>query len=156
VVTVKRQHPEQAWSYALELPHDPRAPRIARTTLRAVLTLHGLGGVLDCAELLASEMVTNAYQHTGGPSSMRLRNREERLRVGVWDTDPYVPPPFDHRGRPRPAEAGCDENGRGLLLVPLCASDWGGYALGEEPFGASGKLLWFEVAHGREAFGVAV
>jgi len=28
----------------------------------------------------------------------------------------------------------------------ICADNWGGYALGDELFGRSGKLLWFELA----------
>ncbi|MEN8650058.1 hypothetical protein ABCR94_05290 [Streptomyces sp. 21So2-11] len=31
------------WTYTLRLPHDPRAPGIARSTLRAVLRTHGVG-----------------------------------------------------------------------------------------------------------------
>ncbi|GAA3792509.1 hypothetical protein ACFS5L_12200 [Streptomyces phyllanthi] len=53
--------PTPAWSYALHLPHDPRAPRVARMTLRAVLPAYGISELLDTAELLASELVTNAY-----------------------------------------------------------------------------------------------
>ncbi|WP_244320920.1 hypothetical protein [Streptomyces melanosporofaciens] len=36
--------------------------------------------------------------------------------------------------------------GRGLLIVRICADNWGGYALADELFGRSGKLLWFELA----------
>lgn len=136
------------WSYALRLPHDPRAARVARMTVRAALNGHGLPELLDVTELLTSELVTNAYRHTKGPASLRLTALgDERLRVGVWDSSPHVPAPFDKspgdRVPPAPADA---EGGRGLLLVREYASSWGGWPLGDRLLGrGAGKLLWFEV-----------
>ncbi|WP_308013419.1 ATP-binding protein [Streptomyces beigongshangae] len=134
--------------YALHLPHDPRVVRIARLTLRAVLTGHGLTRLLDTAELLVSELVTNAHSHSAGPAALRLRGLAGgRLRMGVWDTDPHIPPPFDKRSwPPRPASAPVGaEGGRGLFLVCHFADAWGGYSLGDDLFGANGKLLWCEL-----------
>lgn len=86
----------ECWKYALRLPCDPRAARIARVTVRAILSSHGLHEIVDVTELLTSELVTNAYQHTKGPSSVRLvALGGGRLRVFVWDDSAYVPPPFD-------------------------------------------------------------
>lgn len=48
--------PENPWPYSLRLPHDPRAAAIARTTLRAVLARHGMGGLTDPATLVTSEL----------------------------------------------------------------------------------------------------
>ncbi|MGW0827490.1 ATP-binding protein [Streptomyces sp. NPDC002845] len=141
-----------SWSYALHLPHDPRAARIARRTLRAVLTEHGMTQVVDCAELLTSELVTNAYQYSKGPSALRLRTLGGgRLRLSVWDTDPHIPPPFDRRsGGVHPLAPADFESGRGLFLVCQYADDWGGWALGgDHLFGRSGKLLWCELGAGR-------
>ncbi|MFE6283126.1 ATP-binding protein [Streptomyces sp. NPDC057877] len=133
--------PHQPWAYALRLPHDPRAARVARMTVRAVLSGHGRGEVLDVVELLTSELVANAYRHTKGPASLRLTALGDgRLRVGVWDTSPHVPAPFDQppgsRVPPAPVDA-C--RGRGLLLVQAYADSWGGWSL------KAGKLLWCEV-----------
>ncbi|MFJ8936274.1 ATP-binding protein [Streptomyces sp. NPDC102365] len=139
---------EPAWVYALQLPHDPRAARIARVTLRAVLAGHGLTQLLDPAELVTSELVTNAYRHSFGPATLRLRGLARgRLRVSVWDADPHVPPPFDRRSgplRPAPAQVEAD-GGRGLFLVCHYADAWGGYRLGDDLYGTSGKLLWCEL-----------
>ncbi|MFL4950161.1 ATP-binding protein [Streptomyces sp. MMS24-I31] len=136
------------WVYALRLPHDPRAARVARMTVRAALHSHGMGEVLDTVELLASELVTNAYRHTQGPASLRLTALSDgRLRVGVWDSDPYLPAPFDGSPRDRvpPVAVGAD-GGRGLFLVQQYADSWGGRPLGGDPLGrGAGKLLWFEV-----------
>lgn len=136
------------WAYALQLPHDARAARIARVTLRAVLAGHGMAQLLEPAELLASELVTNAYRHSTGPATLRLRGfGGSRLRVSVWDTNPHIPQPFDKRPdrrvHPVPADA---TSGRGLFLVCHYADTWGGYPLGDDLFGRGGKLLWCEVS----------
>ncbi|MBA4861296.1 ATP-binding protein [Streptomyces sp. PSKA54] len=148
MVTVSSPSPPQAWSYALHLPHDPRTPRIARMTLRAVLPAYGMGELLDIAELLTSELVTNAYRHTDGPAALRLRATAPRgVRVSVWDTSPHIPAPFDRpsgRSSPqRPVLLEAD-GGRGLGLVQQWADNWGGLPLGDF-FGQGGKLLWFEL-----------
>ncbi|MFC5724362.1 ATP-binding protein [Streptomyces gamaensis] len=143
MVTVSASQP---WTYTLELPRDPRAPGVARTTLRTVLQRHGMPALIDVAELLTSELVTNTYVHTDGPCSMRLRGdpQGERLRVSVWDTSPRIPPLFN--GPPRTIDREAD-NGRGLTLIRLCASNWGSYTFDPELFGStSGKMLWFELA----------
>ncbi|MEU3458647.1 ATP-binding protein [Streptomyces sp. NPDC006733] len=133
------------WTYTLALPRDRRAVRIARAVTRTVLHTYGLAQVSDVAELLASELVTNSLLHSDGPSWIRLSNpRTTHVRVGVWDSNPTIPPPFRGASPPGPPE--CAERGRGLLLVRECADRWGGYALGEEVFGMCGKLLWFELA----------
>jgi anti-sigma regulatory factor (Ser/Thr protein kinase) len=104
--------------------------------------------VLEPVELLASELVTNAYRHAKGPASLRLTALGGgRLRVGVWDSSPHIPALFDEppggRLPPAPADA---EGGRGLLLVREYARSWGGWPLGDGPLGhGAGKLLWFEV-----------
>ncbi|MEV0223425.1 ATP-binding protein [Streptomyces sp. NPDC050704] len=128
-----------SWAYTLTLPHDPRAPGIARATLRTVLAAHDLAQLGPTAELLASELLTNAHLHTKGPYALRLRAADSgRLRIGVWDSDPTVPPGFDDV----PTRAAADaEHGRGLQLVRACAETWGAYALDAT---RGGKLLWAE------------
>ncbi|WP_051753975.1 ATP-binding protein [Streptomyces achromogenes] len=140
------------WVYALRLPHDPRAARVARMTVRAVLSGHGRGEVLEPVELLTSELVTNAYRHTRGSASLRITALADgRLRVGVWDSHPCIPAPFGEPPRDRvsspPADAEC---GRGLGLVPHYADAWGGWPLGDgPPERGAGKLLWCEVGGNR-------
>ncbi|MEW2303746.1 ATP-binding protein [Streptomyces sp. NPDC006655] len=144
--------PSNTWVYALRLPHDPRAARVARMTVRSVLDSHGRGEVRDTVELLTSELVTNAYLHSCGAVSLRLTALDDgRLRVGVWDGHPHVPAPFGGPPRDRVPSAPVDaEGGRGLGLVAECADRWGGWSLGESPLDrGAGKLLWFEVG-GRE------
>ncbi len=132
------------WAYTLHLPHDPRAPRIARATLRAVLTTYSLDELVPTAELLAGELLSNAHCHTAGPYALRLRSTSpEGIRVSVWDSDPRIPSGFaagrtpDHRS---PATA---EGGRGLHLVRACADSWGAYTVGTAH---AGKLVWAETS----------
>lgn len=140
--------PPDTWVYALRLPHDPRAARVARMTVRAALNGHGMGEVLDVVELLTSELVTNAYRHTKGPASLRLTALGGgRLRVGVWDSSSHIPAPFDQPPGDRVPPVLADaEGGRGLSLVQEYASSWGGWPLGDGLLDrGAGKLLWFEV-----------
>ncbi|WP_405820992.1 ATP-binding protein [Streptomyces sp. NBC_01390] len=141
--------PQDTWTYALRVPHDPRAARVARMTVRSVLESHGRPEILDAVELLTSELVTNTYLHTGGPASLRLTAlKDGRLRVGVWDSSPRVPAPFAgppwDRAPLAPLDAG---GGRGLGLVQEYADCWGGWSLSEGTLAdrRAGKLLWFEV-----------
>ncbi|WP_225831622.1 ATP-binding protein [Streptomyces sp. NK08204] len=141
--------PPDTWVYALRLPHDPRAARVARMTVRAALSSHGRGDVLEAVELLTSELVTNAYQHTDGPASLRLTALAGgRLRVGVWDSHPRIPAPFGEPPWDRvPLAPEQAEHGRGLHLVQAYADCWGGFRLGDGPLDrGAGKLLWFEVS----------
>ncbi len=137
------------WCYVLRLPHDPCAARVARMTVRAALTSHGMDELVDVTELLTSELVTNAYQHTTGPASVRLRSLGAgRLRVFVWDNNPYIPPPFDNPTGPHPETSVPQDatTGRGLLLVRQYAAVWGGWPLGDGRLDqGAGKLMWFEV-----------
>ncbi|MGA4849802.1 ATP-binding protein [Streptomyces sp. G5(2025)] len=134
------------WTYTLHLPHDPRAPGIARTTLRAVLTTYGLGELAPTAELLAGELLSNAHCHTDGPYALRLRSASpEGIRVSVWDSDPRIPPAFAEDRTPGHRPPDMAENGRGLHLVRACADRWGAYTVGTAH---AGKLLWTEVTPG--------
>ncbi|MCD9144852.1 ATP-binding protein [Streptomyces albireticuli] len=119
------------------------APCIARRTLRTIFQQHGFAAVADTAELLTSELLTNAYRYSDGPASVRVRGEGERVRVSVWDTNPKLPAPA--RAAIPDGEA---EQGRGLGLVMTCADSWGGFALRDQPQGLVGKLMWFELRAG--------
>ncbi|MFD7772075.1 ATP-binding protein [Streptomyces sp. NPDC059787] len=133
------------WSYTLHLSRDPRSPGIARSTLRSVLAAYELGELAPTAELLASELLTNAHLHTDGPYALHIRpTRSGQLRVGVWDKDPTVPSGlgagFAHGVMPHEAS----EGGRGLALVRAYADAWGASLLGEPGGSSGGKVLWAE------------
>ncbi|MEU6395014.1 ATP-binding protein [Streptomyces sp. NPDC046939] len=121
------------WEYVLHIPHDLRAVGVARRTLRLVLQAHGLSALTEMAELLATELVANAVQHTKGPAALRLSWEHGLLRVGAWDADPTPPrPPTPHLLHA--------ERGRGLALVGACSDEWGWQP--SVACGDSGKYVW--------------
>jgi anti-sigma regulatory factor (Ser/Thr protein kinase) len=118
----------------LRLPPEPIAPFLARAAVTAIGS--GLpGSVVSDAELLTSEVVSNAVKHAVLDPSQEIVLRvvrDEHVRVEV--TDPA--PPFEADLR----EAGSGTSGWGLFLVEAIATSWG-----VEPEGA-GKKVWFELA----------
>ncbi|MGW1030157.1 ATP-binding protein [Streptomyces sp. NPDC002577] len=130
---------DEPWEYTLYIPHDPRAVAIGRRTLRDILTTHHLPALLEPAELLASELLSNAIRHTKGPAALKLRRSGGALRLGAWDTDPAPPEPAVV---PPPPAA---EAGRGLRIVRAYADDWGWFQVNPGYGGASGKYVWCEL-----------
>ncbi|MFJ5267689.1 ATP-binding protein [Streptomyces sp. NPDC088358] len=130
----------EAWEYTLTIPDDLRAVTVSRRTLRLILTAHGLIRLVDVAELLATELVSNAVRHATGPAALRVRWAPPgTLRLGAWDADPEPPEP--PRSLDRFAER---EEGRGLALVQACSDLWGWQPLSR--FGNRGKYVWCELA----------
>ncbi|MEU8887681.1 ATP-binding protein [Streptomyces sp. NPDC048442] len=109
-----------------------------RRALRELLRHWGHPDCADVAELLTSELVTNALIHTESDAELHATLAASKLRVEVHDHLSRLP-------EPRPA-AGCDENthGRGLLLVQALADSWGVRMQGHGP----GKVVWFELDGG--------
>ncbi|MFF4658150.1 ATP-binding protein [Streptomyces sp. NPDC001381] len=127
-----------SWEYSLYIPTDPRSVTVARRTLRLILALHGLAHLTETAELLASELVSNAVLHTKGPVCLRIRHRDGVLQIGAWDADPAPPePPSDF------SELADAESGRGFALVRACSDLWGWQPLSR--LGLPGKLVWCEL-----------
>ncbi|GLU47588.1 ATP-binding protein [Nocardiopsis ansamitocini] len=85
--------------------------------------------VSQTAELLVSELATNAITHThsGDPGSsygVEVRVDAGRVRVEVRNRHPH-----DVLDRPRVRTPGADaEHGRGLFLVAAMSTDWGAMA----------------------------
>lgn len=117
------------------LPWSPTACASARAVIRDVLPHWGLGDLVPTAELLVSELVSNALRHACGPLHLTLE-RVSDLRCLVGD---------GASERPRPTDAGPDEeNGRGLTLVDMLAARWGC------EYGPVGKSVWFELSGGAD------
>ncbi|MDJ0347073.1 ATP-binding protein [Streptomyces sp. H10-C2] len=111
---------------------------MARATVRAVLDAHELPELTDRAQLLSSEMVTNAYLYSDGEARLRLKWCWGVLRLAVWDTSPRPP-----RLRCAAEDA---EYGRGLYLLEVCADRWGHYPIATSLFGTRSKVIWCELA----------
>ncbi|WP_079078760.1 ATP-binding protein [Streptomyces sp. DSM 15324] len=116
-------------------PADLRAVPEARRALRELLRGWGKPGRSETAELLTSELVTNALVHTDDEAVLTATVSPAGLRVEVRDSVP---------GRPRPTVPAADDgtHGRGLVLVQSLADSWGVRAQG------AGKVVWFELAAG--------
>ncbi|WP_141207557.1 ATP-binding protein [Streptomyces griseorubiginosus] len=103
-----------------------------RRELRELLRQWGRPGRSEIAELLTSELVTNALVHTDRDAVVTATVGPQALRVEVRD---FVA----HRPRVRIPEAGESTHGRGLVLVQSLADAWGVRAHGV------GKSVWFEL-----------
>lgn len=128
------------WEYALRIPHSPLGPGIVRAHVRAVLSRYRVRDVvLDNAELVASELVTNSLACTRDPVAVRLVRVGGRLRLSVWDSSPC--PPREGPGCGPGPDA---ENGRGLWLLRAYADEWGHCLLINGRRTSDGKEVWAE------------
>jgi len=116
---------------SLELPPDHTAAARARRFVSHTLRTWGLEDAVSDAELLVSELVTNAILHAHSPATVTIFRDDVRLRVAVCDAS-TSPPRLRDYGRNA-------VTGRGMLLVDRIASRWGVDVDGE------GKCVWFEV-----------
>ncbi|NYE43647.1 ATP-binding protein [Streptomyces fulvorobeus] len=103
-----------------------------RRALREFLRCRSEPEAAEVAELLLSEVVTNALIHTRHGAVVTVTADPERVRVEVRDfmsgaPEPYVPNADD------------GTHGRGLVLVRSLADAWGVTAQ------ALGKVVWFEL-----------
>jgi anti-sigma regulatory factor (Ser/Thr protein kinase) len=113
--------------------HLNRRPQEAQTARRHVAAMcpHVDPDIVSTAQLLTSELFTNALDHSRGSITLSVVLDDCALRVEVTD---------HAEGSPIVREVDLqDEHGRGMLLVATLASDWGA---GRYPSG-NGKYVWF-------------
>jgi Histidine kinase-like ATPase domain len=137
----------------LELGALPTAVPCARLHARQLLWEWHLDALADTAELIVSELVTNAVRVSVGLTSSRrsgcwvpgvppvrlwLSSDRQRVLIRVWDGSDRHPSP-QHPGPDA-------ESGRGLLLVDSLSTEWGSYP----PERSSGKVVWALIVPGRE------
>ncbi|THA28899.1 GAF domain-containing protein [Streptomyces sp. A1277] len=119
------------WQLAL----DPREVSRARRLVRGKLLDWELPDAVETAELMVSELVTNAVKH-GRTHHIGLRLvRTDALLCEVSDDEPA---PASLLGVTE-----SDECGRGLVVVSSLAREWGTSGT------ARGKTVWFELALSR-------
>lgn len=116
-----------------ELPRDPAAASLARRQLAAALPDLPTEPLQD-AQLLTSELVTNALRHGAGLITMSVVRDEDDVTVRIADQGSQAPAMREHDVA---AQAG-----RGLQLVDKLTTRWGVEPLGD---GSEGKVVWFSV-----------
>ncbi|HUB41916.1 MAG TPA: ATP-binding protein [Streptosporangiaceae bacterium] len=133
----------------LDLAAVATAACCARMFARLTLTNWGASDALEDAQLVVSELVTNAVKASGvvepRPAWGRLQSlnllavsltgMDASVRIEVWDASPDEPV----RRQATPD----DEDGRGLEIVARLASRWGSQVH------RGGKVVWAELAVGR-------
>jgi anti-sigma regulatory factor (Ser/Thr protein kinase) len=96
---------------------SPSCLRVLRTILRTMLAGRHPDHVVD-AELVCTELVTNALEHADGPRTTRIRiDQAEDLRIAVVDGSPEEPITVGS------SRLGPD-HGLGMLLVDRIATHW--------------------------------
>ena len=122
-----------AQSVRSRLPATSQAAQSARALVAAqvdgALTIEQK----QVAQLLVSELVTNALRHTESDVILLDVRTNGGVRVSVADMSPEIP---------RQQSPGPDEHeGRGLMIVDELAKAWG-----IDPVPGDGKRIWFELA----------
>ena len=117
-----------------DIPAGRGSARSARRAVAVTLRMWALERLLADAELVVSELMTNAVLHAAGTSTYELSIllHDGRLRLAV--TDPSAAPP-----RIRPSDDGLP-GGRGLRIVASLARSWGHQATAD-----GGKQVWAEL-----------
>jgi anti-sigma regulatory factor (Ser/Thr protein kinase) len=105
---------------AFTLPSTPYSVQMARFCVRAALSCHDLGDYAEDAEMVTSEIMTNAVEHSGAQTiGLELTRLEGAAAVAIVITDPSPLPPVKRD------PAGDAERGRGLHIVAALSSRWG-------------------------------
>ena len=108
-----------------------------RHAVRNALVDHEEAG---SAEIVMSELASNALRYGKVPSAVRLLDNERCLRVEVQDQSDQLPvlgPPLAENYQ---------TSGRGLRLVQALCDD-----LGATPCKPHGKIVWARLCHSRSA-----
>src|SRR5262249_41549047 len=113
----------------LELGALASAVPCTRLHARLVLLEWSLGHIADAAELIVSELTTNAIHAIHHPITLLLKSDRRTLLIQVWDLLPDPP-----RLQPHAIDA---ESGRGLQLVSALSDRWG-FSRSD----SGGKVVW--------------
>ncbi|MBV9025976.1 MAG: ATP-binding protein [Streptomycetaceae bacterium] len=132
-MTAARPAATGAPGYCETLPCEPESAHRARLLVSAALRAWSMGELTDMGELIVSELINNAVQHTLCRMVRILVTRpgDGVVRIGVADRS---------RATPELGSPGRDsEDGRGLFLVDALSWRWGC------DLKRWGKVVWAEL-----------
>ena len=120
-------------SYQRTLPPDPSSIRAARRfVIEALVSTGTPAEAVGRAELVVSELATNALTHAEGAFTVSVDQSGRKVRVEVADAG---------QGLPRVRRATPDSiDGRGLIIVSALCAQWG---VDRDP---GHKTVWCELA----------
>jgi anti-sigma regulatory factor (Ser/Thr protein kinase) len=110
--------------------------------VKQVLWEWGLSSLAESAELLVSELVTNAVNASGQPGqtvALNLAGNATRVLIEVRDADPRPPAPSEPG---EPGTDGTDGTDDGVLLIAALSTNWNWYPTQDPP----GKVVWCELS----------
>jgi signal transduction histidine kinase len=118
---------------ALVLPSQPASVAAARRFVITQCSRWKLNA--ESAELVVSELVTNAVRYAGGEVTVTLRRNDDHVVISVRDDSPR---------RPQLMHVGDDAtSGRGLSIVDAISLKWDVCLHGDA--GEIGKTVWAEI-----------
>ncbi len=118
---------------ATTFPPGPEAPGLARRFVRQSLAGQVAATVVEVAQLLVSELVTNAVVHAASAVEVAVAVDDAGFVVRVRDADTG---PLVSRG----GGTELDEGGRGFILIDRLAHSWG------TEHGGGRKTVWFRLS----------
>jgi anti-sigma regulatory factor (Ser/Thr protein kinase) len=123
------------WRASIDVPASAQGPAAARRVVAALLPAWELPDLSDDAQLVVSELVTNAYRHAPGTDNFELElvRQDAGVRIALADGNsvrPVIAELKDDDARP---------TGRGMAIVAALASRWGA----EDHHG--GKRVWVDL-----------
>jgi anti-sigma regulatory factor (Ser/Thr protein kinase) len=124
------------WSHEVVLPALLSSASVVRAFVHQHLVEHGLPGLVEDIQLVASELATNSVVHARTPFTVTLSCGDGRVLVNVRD------------GSPHPVVVAVDASlldvgGRGLTIVSRLSQQWG---VTQGPEGSKSVWASFDVA----------
>ena len=119
---------QASWRFAAEYSAPGHARRLVTEALRGAG--HD-GAVLVHAQIVVTELASNAVRHARSPFSVSIRSGDSTVRIAVHDGSSAVPVLRD--------DIPADPSGRGMPLIAELASRWGVDLVSD------GKDVWAEL-----------
>lgn len=132
VVAARRAQPVRPHEVSRRFQPTLFAASVARRFVTEALRGWGRHALVDRAEVVVSEMVSNAIRHSGRPFRVVVSLKDDVVRIAV--TDPSSEPPTVRAEDPEIATGG-----RGMHLIGALSRRWG------TQLHDGGKTVWAEI-----------